>query len=119
MERGTAAGGAAAAGGRAAAGGGEGGIVVALAVAEGVAAALNGIGVGATEVPVVDPHAANNVITDSVIKSRRTQIATGWRYAEMECPEVFGDCSQRAQIGNARLTLKGGSSRWQRLLKTG
>jgi hypothetical protein len=50
---------------------------VALALAEGVGGALNGIGVGAAEVPVVDPQAANKVVTDSVIKSRRTQIATG------------------------------------------
>jgi hypothetical protein len=76
--------------GAAAAGGGEGG--VALAVVGGVGGALNGIGVGPTEVPFVDPQAASTVIADSANRNRRTQLATGWRYAEMECPDVVRDC---------------------------
>ena len=31
-------------------------------------------------------------IADSANKSRRTQLATRWRYAEMECPDVIRDC---------------------------
>ena len=65
---------------------------MALAVGEGVGGALNGIGVGPSEVPLVDPHAANTVIADSANKSRRTQLATRWRYAEMECPDDIRDC---------------------------
>jgi hypothetical protein len=64
----------------AAAGGVEVGEGVAL-VAEGTGVVMKGIGVGTTDVPVVDTHAVKKVVSTAAINSRRTQVATGWRYA--------------------------------------
>jgi hypothetical protein len=59
-------------------------------VGYGVGAAMNGIGVGAIDVAVVDAQAVSIVINNAAIKSRRTQVATEWRYADdgMSCGHV-------------------------------
>src|SRR5438105_2077327 len=85
-----------------------------VAVGDGVAGAMKGTGVGAIDVPTVGAHAASTIVIDTPAKGRRTRVATGWRYAEMECPEAVGDWIKggeyRRICGRLLLGCRGGIS---------
>src|SRR5438105_581784 len=56
----------------------------------------------------------STIVIDTSAKSRRTRVATGWRYAEMECPEAVGDWIKRGEYrrvcGRLLLGCRGGIS---------
>src|SRR5207253_9969484 len=76
---------------------------------------MKGTGVGAIDVPTVGAHAASTIVIDTSAKSRRTRVPTGWRYAEMACPEAVGDWSKggddRPVCGRLPLGRRGGTAR--------